>query len=138
MVRAGRSFLRCMIDLLHAVHRPPSVKHSSGLQGRLSLVARVSGAVPSSHTSRASLQTHLFTDSSGSWGWHGDAWFQVEWDCRSQSLSIAEKELILIVLACQVWVPVATSSAPQIISQLLQTCGQEPVSTRGRCTCCSV
>ena len=51
-------------------------------------------------------RTHLFTDASGSWGcatWHGDAWFQVEWDSLSQSLSIAEKELIPIILACQVW-----------------------------------
>ena len=34
---------------------------------------------------------------------HGDTWFQVEWDPRSRSLSIAEKELIPIILACQVW-----------------------------------
>ena len=51
-------------------------------------------------------QVHLFTDASGSWGcaaWHGDTWFQVEWDPHSRSLSIAEKELIPIILACQVW-----------------------------------
>ena len=48
----------------------------------------------------------LFTNTSGSWGcaaWHGDSWFQVEWDSRSHPLSIAEKELVPIILACQVW-----------------------------------
>ena len=51
---------------------------------------------------------HLFTDTSGSWGyaaWHGDAWFQVQWDQQAQSPSIAEKELIPVILACQVWGP---------------------------------
>ena len=51
-------------------------------------------------------KVHVFSDASGSWGcaaWHGDAWFQVQWDVRASSLSIAEKELIPIILACEVW-----------------------------------
>ena len=36
----------------------------------------------------------MTSDASGSWGcgaWHGSAWFQVQWDDRSQPLTIAEK-----------------------------------------------
>ena len=113
VVRAGQSFLRRMIDLLHAVHRPPSsrtpIRLSQGFRADLAwwreFLVQWNGV--SFLTPPASLpRTHLFTDASGSWGcaaWHGDAWFQVEWDSLSQSLSIAEKELIPIILACQVW-----------------------------------
>ena len=48
--------------------------------------------------------TELATDASGSWGagaWHQTAWFQLHWDQRSQDWSIAAKELIPIILACQ-------------------------------------
>ena len=51
-------------------------------------------------------RTHLFYGCSGSRGCaalHGDTWFQVKWDSRSQSLSITDKEMIPIILACQVW-----------------------------------
>ena len=48
----------------------------------------------------------MASDASGSWGcgvWHGNLWFQLPWDSRSQSLSIAAKELLHIVLACAMW-----------------------------------
>ena len=48
----------------------------------------------------------MTSDASGSWGcgaWHGSAWFQVQWDVRSQPLTIAERELIPIVLGCTAW-----------------------------------
>lgn len=51
-------------------------------------------------------QTTFSTDASGSWGcgaWYGQSWFQLQWDARAQPLSIAEKELIPIILACAVW-----------------------------------
>ena len=113
VVRAGRSFLRRMIDLLHAVHRPPSSKTPIRLSQDfradlawwrefLGLWNGVSFITPPSSLPKVD----LFTDASGSWGcaaWHGDAWFQVEWDSRSHPLSIAEKELVPIILACQVW-----------------------------------
>lgn len=41
-------------------------------------------------------------DGSGIWGgeaWHGSVWFQVLWDQCSQSLTIAEKELLSTILA---------------------------------------
>ena len=113
VVRAGRSFLRRMIDLLHAVHRPPSsrtpIRLSQSFRADLAwwqeFLVQWNGV--SFLTPPSSLpKVHLFTDALGSWGcaaWHGDEWFQVEWDSRSHSLSIAEKELIPIILACQVW-----------------------------------
>ena len=48
----------------------------------------------------------LTSDASGSWGcgaWHQNSWFQLQWDVRSSGLSIAEKELIPIVLAAATW-----------------------------------
>ena len=41
-----------------------------------------------------------------SWGcgaWHANTWFQVKWDARAEGLSIAEKELIPVIVACQAW-----------------------------------
>ena len=48
----------------------------------------------------------LTSDASGSWGcgaWHVQAWFQVKWNQNSSVLSIAEKELIPIILGCADW-----------------------------------
>ncbi len=55
----------------------------------------------------ASLPTvELVSDASGSWGcgaWHGNSWFQVQWDRRADKISIAVKELLPIVLTCVMW-----------------------------------
>ena len=51
-------------------------------------------------------RVHMTSDASGSWGcgaWHGSGWFQLRWNHRSQPLTIAEKELIPIILGCAVW-----------------------------------
>ena len=48
------------------------------------------------------------SDASGSWGcgaWYGRRWFQLQWDPVSSPLSIMEKELLPIVLACAIWGP---------------------------------
>lgn len=113
VVRAGRSFLRRMIDLLHATHRP----HGGNTPIRLNLGFRADLAwwqefltkwngVSYLHPPASLPEVHVFSDASGSWGcaaWHGGAWFQVQWDVRVSSLSIAEMELIPIILACEVW-----------------------------------
>ena len=52
------------------------------------------------------LQVVMTSNASGSWGcgaWLGNAWFQLQWDQQSQSLSIAEKELLPVLLACLAW-----------------------------------
>ena len=110
VVRSGRSFLRRMIDLLHAVHHPHHSKVPIRLNKRFcSDLAwwsafigdwnRVSFLHPPNHLP----EVELFTDASGNWGCravHDKSWFQFPWDTTSQALSIAEKELIPIILAC--------------------------------------
>ena len=112
VVRSGRSFLRRMIDLLHAVHETPhsrtsirlNVEFRSDLARWHTFVSQWNGV---SFLSPPSLlpETQVTSDASGTW-WC-DAWcktyFQVLWGQRSQSLSIAEKELIPIILACDAW-----------------------------------
>ncbi len=113
VVRPGRSFLRRMIDLLHATHRPPAskvpIRLSQGFRADLAwwreFTSQWNGTSFLNPPSRLP-KAHLYTDASGSWGcaaWHEDAWFQVQWDARARPLSIAEKELIPVILACQIW-----------------------------------
>jgi len=101
VVRAGRSFLRRMIDLLHAVQHPLSSKIAIRLsrgfkadlawwQGFLEQWNEVSFLIPSFTLPQVR-------------AYHRDAWFQVEWDSQFSSLSIAEKELVPSVSARQVW-----------------------------------
>ena len=62
----------------------------------------ISFLLPPAHLPRV----RMTSDASGSWGCgtsHGSPWFQVQWDDRSQPLTIAEKELIPIVLGCTAW-----------------------------------
>lgn len=113
VVRSGRSFLRRMIDLLHSVHHPPHskipIRLNKGFRSDLawwSMFVRdwngVSFLQPPAHLS----QVELYSDASGSWGcgtYSGVEWFQLQWDPTSQHLSIAEKELIPIILACAAW-----------------------------------
>jgi len=113
VVRSGRSFLRRMIDLLHAVKLPPRssvrIRLSQGFRSDLAwwqeFVAQWNGISflpPPSYFP----QIDLASDTSGSWGcgaWHQTHWFQFQWDARSQVLTIAEKELIPIILACDTW-----------------------------------
>ena len=113
VVRSGRAFLRHMLDLLHAVHRPPN----SPLPIRLNVAFRADLAWWQSfveHWNGVSfllLPAHLPTvemtsDASGSWGcgaWYLWAWFQVQWGPALGALSIAEQELIPIILGCAAW-----------------------------------
>ena len=113
VVRSGRSFLRRMIDLLHAVHLPPHsrtpIRLNAGFRADLvwwrEFLTRWNGVSflpPPSHLP----MTEFTSDASGSWGcgaWHRLSWFQVQWGPRSQALSIAQKELIPIILACDAW-----------------------------------
>ena len=39
----------------------------------------------------------------GSGAWWQDVWLQIQWPPQAQALSIAEKELIPIILACDTW-----------------------------------
>ena len=115
VVRAGRSFLQRMLDLLQTMPMHPLKPHPVRLNRgfRLDLawwrifIERWNGIsflAPPAHL--PILQ--LASDASGTWGcgaWHGSCWFQVQWDQRAAALQIMVKELIPIVLACEVWGP---------------------------------
>ena len=48
----------------------------------------------------------MASDASGSWGcgaWYGTHWFQAYWDHRLADAPIMVKELILVVLAAELW-----------------------------------
>ena len=113
VVRSGRSFLRRMLDLLHAVHRPPNstipirlnLSFRSDLAWWLTFLPTWNG-ISYLFPPNKLPQCHLTTDASGSWGcgaWHLSSWFQLQWSLESQDLTIAEKELIPIILACAAW-----------------------------------
>ena len=113
VVRAGRSFLRRMLDLLHETCHPPrgripiriNASFRSDLAWWLTFVRTWNGT--SFLPPPPYLPKRQFTsDASGSWGcgaWHINSWFQIPWCTGSVTLSIAEKELLPIILACAAW-----------------------------------
>ena len=88
---------------------PHSCPPQCGIQSRPGLVEHLCPRLErvSFLTLPATLpQVVMTSDASCSWGWgawHGNAWFQLQWDQRSQSLSIAKKELLSILLDCLAW-----------------------------------
>ena len=99
-----------MIDLLHAVPSSQSqIRLNAEFRSDLAWWSRFLSAwngtsflpVPSQLPA-----VELTSDASGSWGcgaWCGSSWFQLEWDHKAYCLSIPEKELIPIILACASW-----------------------------------
>ena len=115
VVRAGRSFLRRMLDLLHS---GPYVERASGSAPiRLNVGFRADLAwwrefiADWNGISFLSTPAHLPTrvmasDASGHWGcgaWYASRWFQIPWDEASISLPIAVKELLPILVAGILW-----------------------------------
>ena len=115
VVRAGRSFLRRMIDLLHS--GPHVSRARGGTPIRLNMEFRADLAwwrtfiVDWNGTSFLPTPQHLArrqlaSDASGLWGcgaWSGDKWFQVQWDASTLGLPITVKELLPILLAGILW-----------------------------------
>ena len=112
VVRPGRTFLRRMFDLLHAVpmhrHRPHPIRlNRSDLAWWRTFVVEWNG-VSLLTPPRQRPTTEMASDTSGSWGcgaWHDSRWFQIKWDAASQELPIMVKEMLPIVLACERWGP---------------------------------
>ena len=119
VVRSGRSFLRRMLDLLHTVpgHRryPHPIRLNQDFRSDLAWWQAfatqwngVSFLAPPAQLP----EKEMASDASGLWGcgaWHEDRWFQLKWDDNSQPLQIAVKELLPIVLACELWGPLWTN-----------------------------
>ena len=115
VVRAGRSFLRRMLDLLHygtsrnrCGGRTP-IRLNTGFRADLawwqSFVSLWNGT--SFLPTPQQLPVHQVTsDASGHWGcgaWSGENWFQVPWDVNALDLPITVKELLPILLAGVLW-----------------------------------
>ena len=111
VVRAGRSFLRRLIDLSTVV---------SGMDShiRLTQAARSdiewwylfsedwNGVAMLSLLRKDNPDSLLTSDASGNWGcgaFSDDRWFQLQWAGETVSLHITVKELIPIVIATAVW-----------------------------------
>lgn len=101
VVRCGRSFLRRMLDLLHAVPGHPRYPHPIRLnrEFRSNLVwwqIFISQWNEVSFLAPPPLLPvkEMASDASGRWGcgaWFDDRWFQLEWNDVSLPLPIAEK-----------------------------------------------
>ena len=113
VVRAGRSFLRRMIDLLHAGQGPQrdrvpvrlNVAFRSDLAWWQAFVAEWNGV---SFLTPPQLlpEWEMASDASGTWGcgaWHRDLWFQIPWDESTHGLPITVKELLPIIVAGALW-----------------------------------
>ena len=113
ILRSGRSFLRRIIDLLHAVHHhhhsKVPIRLNKGFRSDLawwSAFVRDWNGVSFLHPPDHLPEVEPLTDASGNWGCravHDKSWFQFPWDTTLQALSIVEKELIPIILACATW-----------------------------------
>ena len=114
-VRSGHAFLRRMLDLLkgtrHLPLRPHPIRLNRSFRSDLiwwRLFAAKWNGISFLPSPPQLPRLQMASDASGSWGcgaWHGDQWFQLQWDTRSAPLPIMAKELLAVVLACVVWGP---------------------------------
>ena len=102
-----------MLDLLHETCHPPrgrtpiriNASFRSDLAWWLTFVRTWNG-MPFLAPPPYLPQRQFTSDASGSWGcgaWYINSWFQIPWCTRSVTLSIAEKKLLPIILACAAW-----------------------------------
>ena len=112
-VRAGRTFLRRLIDLSTVVkHLDHFVRLSLSARADLEWWYRYStswnGVSMMLAVNKANPQVILTSDASGSWGcgaFAGSEWFQLKWAGHITSSHIAVKEMVPIVIAAAVWGP---------------------------------
>ena len=112
-VRAGRSFLRRLIDLSTTVKRLDrhirlSVSARSDIQWWNQYCSGWNGISMMSTVSMNRPNIVLTSDASGSWGcgaFSASNWFQLQWGGQITSCHITTKELVPIVIAAAVWGP---------------------------------
>ena len=115
VVRPGRSFLRRMIDLLHArsgvaYPGPPTpIRLNLGFRADLAwwqYFMEEWNGTSFLNTPQDLPALHVASDASGRWGcgaWWGTRWFQVEWSEASSALPITVKELLPILIGSAIW-----------------------------------
>ena len=114
-VRAGRSFLRRLIDCATSVKRMDrwvrlSRSARSDIEWWQQYCAQWNGTAMMSVVNRAEpeFKVSMVSDASGSWGCgalHGQDWFQLKWEGLGESSqqNITVKELLPIVIAAAMW-----------------------------------
>ncbi len=113
VVRSGRTFLRRMYDLLSSTKRPHHhIPMRKALRSDLAwwdtFLASWNGTSMLLPYKLASPDTVVVSDASGGWGcgaFWGAQWLQLSWDpsWKVDSLSIASKELVPVIVAAIVW-----------------------------------
>ena len=110
VVRAGRSFLRRMIDLLHSrPHHNLPIRLNAGFRADLAwwrCFIRTWNGASFLPTSPLLPVREMASDASGCWGcgaWFEDSWFHFQWDAATQDLPITVKELLPILVSGVVW-----------------------------------
>lgn len=108
VVRLGREFLHSLInaaaavkELDHWVHLNSSAR--ADLAWWHTFVWNRTSIMPP-----AGAPLQLVSDASGTWGcgaYHSNCWFQFQWPESWAAVSIALKELVLIVVAATLWCP---------------------------------
>ena len=111
VIRPGRTFMRRMFELLRGARRGQrfvrlNTPIKSDLQWWHLFMAHWNGVAMMTNLSQGASGPHLYSDASGTFGcgaWWGDKWFQLPWPQENGYSSIAQKELLPIVLACILW-----------------------------------
>ena len=111
VVRPGRTFVRCMIDLSMVAKKPQdhlrlNKAFRSDLEWWHYFVGQWNGISLLAPFQRQHPDGEVTSDASGSWGceaFHGSKWFQIQWEQNAVHLNIMNKELIPIVVATMLW-----------------------------------
>ena len=112
-VRAGRTFLRRLIDVSTTVHQLDrhvrlTTSARSDLEWWFQYCSCWNGISMMSTVHKANPDITILTDASGKWGCGALAglnWFQLQWAGPISNLHITVKELVPIVLAAAIWGP---------------------------------
>ena len=111
VVRAGRSFLRRLIDLSKLVKQPDHFVRlnrdaRSDLEWWFQFASKWNGISIMYQGNRDKCQITVVSDASGRWGCGAlcnGKWFQLQWPASWRDVNITTKELVPIVLAAAVW-----------------------------------
>ncbi len=110
-VRAGRTFLRRLIDLSTTVRRLDrhvrlTTCARSDLEWWFQFCSCWNGITMMSTVNKANPDITIISDASGNWGcgaWSGLDWFQLHWAGPITKYHITVKELVPIIIAAAVW-----------------------------------
>jgi hypothetical protein len=111
VIKAGRSFLRRLIDLSKVVKHPDHFvrlnrQARSDLEWWHLFAASWNGVSIMFNANKLQCDLSIVSDASGNWGcgaFSGDRWFQLKWPAELQDSNITVKELVPIMLAAGTW-----------------------------------